>query len=91
VLKPTGRLGSRTADLRGNSAEGRGSTRTDSPDGSQADDDDQRQHHRVLDRGWAIFRLQETLDLLSKILHNYSPTPLGVGFNTLASDLIFQA
>lgn len=91
MLKPIGRLGSRSADLRGNSVEGRGSVRTDGPDSSQANDDNQRQHHSVLDGGWAIFRLKETLNFLGEILHNYSPTPLGLGFNTFAKDLNFRA
>src|SRR5436309_1160507 len=38
-------------------------------DRRQTDDDDQRQHNRVLHRGGAIFRNQETLHLQSETLH----------------------
>ena len=52
-----------------NGIECRGSLRTDRPNGRQADNDNQGQHHRVLDSGRAIFRLQKMLNFLGKLLH----------------------
>src|SRR4051812_46491552 len=42
-------------------------------DGRDADDDDQRQHDRVLDGGRTIFRSQESLERGDPVLHNHSP------------------
>lgn len=37
---------------------------------SDADNDDQGQHNRVFNSGWAIFTLQKSLQLQGEILHN---------------------
>src|SRR5215831_2540534 len=42
-------------------------------DGRDADDDDQGQHHRVLDRRRAVFRLQEADHRLSELTHRSDP------------------
>ncbi len=42
---------------------------TDRADGGQANDDDQGQHHSVLDCGRAIFFLQELNDAVSELFH----------------------
>tara|TARA_B100001027_G_C16052997_1_gene235072 strand:+ start:105 stop:344 length:240 start_codon:yes stop_codon:yes gene_type:complete len=43
---------------------------TDCLDGGQTNDDDKGQHHRVLDRRWAIFRSNELLDFAEKTFHD---------------------
>ena len=63
-----------TTDLRGNVVKLRGSLRPDRRNGRQADDDDQSQHHGILDSCWAIFGLEESLHLRREILHFILPT-----------------
>src|SRR5205085_4677968 len=49
-------------------------------DGADADDDDQGQHDGVLDRGRAVFRLQELHDILGELTHgSVSESRLWVG------------
>ena len=57
-------------ELRGDAFERGVRVRSDRPNGGQADDHDQRQHHGILNRGGAIFRDEETLHLHSEILHS---------------------
>jgi len=57
-------------ELRGDAFERGVRVRADRPNGGQADDHDQRQHHGVLNRGGAIFRDEEMLHLHSETLHS---------------------
>src|SRR5665213_2258946 len=52
----------------GNVRELRAGLRANRANGRQADDDNQGQHDRVFDRGGAIFRSEETLQLLGKVV-----------------------
>lgn len=52
-----------------NAVEGRGSTCSNRRDGGDANDDNQGEHNRVFNSGWAIFALQKTLQLQCEILH----------------------
>ncbi len=56
-----------------NVGEGRVCTASDRADRTQANYNDQSQHHRVFNSGWAVFRLQETINLRGEILHGISP------------------
>ena len=64
-----GRLAACFADLRRNVVELRCRLRTDRGNCGQADDDDQRQHHGVLDCCRAIFGFQETTHFRSETVH----------------------
>lgn len=55
---------------------------TNSLDGTQANNNDQSEHNCIFNCSWAVFRLQETIDLLCEILHGISPKvsrPAGLG------------
>lgn len=56
-----------------NVGEGRVCTASDRSDRAQANYNDQSEHNGVLNSCWAVFRLQETIELLGEILHGNSP------------------
>lgn len=60
-------------ELASNAAERAACAGTDRSDRAQADNDDQSQHNRILNSGWAVFRLQKTIDLRGEVLHGISP------------------
>ena len=62
------------AELRGDAVERRAGASTDRGDRGQADHDDQRQHHSVLDSGGTILRHEETTNFRSKHVHDITPT-----------------
>lgn len=65
-----------TTNFAGDVVELRRCLRTDSCDRSQTNNDDQSEHHCVLDGCWAIFRLQKTCYLRCEILHLSLPNVL---------------
>lgn len=67
----TGLLAASRAELVSHIAERLIGVAADVRNRGQADDDDQRQHHGVLDCSRAIFRYEETLHLQSETLHHF--------------------
>ena len=61
--------------------EGAAGVFADRADCREADHDNQRQHHGVLNSGGAVFREQETFDLSSKGLHENLSTRAGAPHN----------
>src|SRR5437762_2212585 len=55
-------------------------------DGADADDDDQGEHDGVLDRGRAVFRLQELDDILRELTHG-SVSGFGSGWSVVVTQL----
>ena len=49
----------------------------DRTNGGQADNNDQREHHGVLDGGWAIFRNHEATDFGGQVSHRVSSAVVG--------------
>ena len=70
-VKPSGGRLAAAAQLVGYTLERRIRVGADRRNGGQADNDDQSQHHCILDGGRAVFRHEETLYFLRKTLHNF--------------------
>ena len=70
------RFSSLRAELGRNAIERRVGVRADGLNRRQADDNDQRQHYRVLNCGWPIFGNEKALHLQSQSLHSILPFPV---------------
>ena len=61
------------AELGCNAIESCGCVLADALYSSQANNDDERQHNRVLNRSWSVFALQKTLQFHGEIFHVGNP------------------
>jgi len=61
------------AELGRNAIESCGCVLADALNSSQANNDDERQHNRVLNRSWSVFALQKTLQFHGEIFHVGNP------------------
>ena len=76
----SGRQGARVMDkklargskLIGNVRESRACTSSNACHCSDADNDDQRQHHSVFNCCWSVFTLQKALNFAGEILHGFT-------------------